>query len=268
MKYLVVADLHYSLPKYDWVLSVADRFDAVIIAGDHLDIASTVDWRAQTVVIRKYLDLIAQKSRLITCSGNHDLDSRDASGEKVARWVRDFSRRGIPSDDASFVMDDVLFTICPWWDGPKARERVGALLAADALKPKTRWFWLHHAPPDKSPTSWTGQRYFGDAELVEWIEQYAPDIVFSGHVHQSPFARDGSWVDRINTTWVFNAGHTYGAPPPHIILDTRNNEAVWFSDAGVQSVKLDRPLERPIAPLAALPEWLTYRDQAGDRTPA
>ncbi|MCX5494767.1 metallophosphoesterase [Kaistia dalseonensis] len=268
MKCLIVADLHYSLAQYDWVLSMAERFDAVIIAGDHLDISSAVDWRAQTIVIRKYLDLIAARTRLITCSGNHDLDSRDASGEKVARWVRDFSRQGIPSDDTSFVMEDVLFTICPWWDGPNARARVAAQLAADALKPKTRWFWLHHAPPDKSPTSWTGQRYFGDVELAEWIAQYSPDIVFSGHVHQSPFARDGSWVDRINTTWVFNAGHTFGAPPPHIVLDTVNNEAVWLSAAGVQAVRLDQPLERPVPQLTTLPAWLTSPDRVGDQSPA
>ena len=87
MRCLVVADLHYALPQYDWVLSVAARFDVVVIAGDHLDIASPVAGRAQTVVVRKYLDMLRQQTRLITCSGNHDLDSRDTDGEKVARWI-------------------------------------------------------------------------------------------------------------------------------------------------------------------------------------
>ncbi len=77
MRCLVVADLHYALPQYDWVIQVASRFDVVIIAGDHLDLGSLVDWRAQTVVVRKYIELLRAKTRLITCSGNHDLDSRD-----------------------------------------------------------------------------------------------------------------------------------------------------------------------------------------------
>lgn len=268
MRCLIVADLHYSLAQYDWLVDVAGYFDLVVIAGDHLDLASQVDWRAQTVVVRKYIDRIRAKTRLITCSGNHDLDSRDGNGEKVARWIRDFRHRDVPADDESVQIEDTLFTICPWWDGPLTRERVGAQIAADALKPKSRWIWVYHAPPDNSPTSWTGQRYYGDTALTEWIEQYRPDIVFSGHVHQSPFAKGGSWVDKIGSTIIFNAGHSYGAPPAHIILDTEIGEAVWLSQAGVQSFRLDQPLERPLPYLTSLPEWLTSRDRAGDRIPA
>jgi len=53
MRLLVVADLHYSLPQYDWVTSVASDFDVVIIAGDHLDLSSAVDASAQIFVIGK-----------------------------------------------------------------------------------------------------------------------------------------------------------------------------------------------------------------------
>jgi Icc-related predicted phosphoesterase len=138
---------------------------------------------------------------------------------------------------------------------------IGAQLAAAATKRPERWIWLHHAPPAKSPTSWGGDRYFGDVELREWIEQYRPDIVLSGHVHQSPFVEDGSWVDRIGPTWVFNAGQQFGAPPTHIVLDTDEGEALWFSAAGAQFVRLDVPLERPVPQLKALPDWFTASDR-------
>ncbi|MBX9746545.1 MAG: metallophosphoesterase, partial [Hyphomonadaceae bacterium] len=59
MRCLVVADLHYSLPQFDWLLSVAPQFDVVIFAGDALDIGSSVDFRAQIMVVRKYLSLMA-----------------------------------------------------------------------------------------------------------------------------------------------------------------------------------------------------------------
>jgi Icc-related predicted phosphoesterase len=266
MRCLVVADLHYALPQFDWVTEVAGRFDVVVIAGDLLDLSSIVDWRAQTVVVRKYIDLLQAKTQLISCSGNHDLDSRDASGEKVAQWIADFGLRGVPSDGQSLSFEDTLFSICPWWDGPLARERLAEQLAADALKRPARWIWVHHAPPDKSPTSWTGSRHCGDTALSEWIETYAPDVVLSGHVHQSPFAKGGSWADKIGSTWVFNAGHQYGAPPAHIILDTDEDEAVWISAAGIQSVRLGQPLERPLAPLHALPAWITAADRARYRS--
>lgn len=268
MRCLVVADLHYSLPQFDWVVQVAGRFDVVIIAGDLLDLGSLVDWRAQTVVVGKYLELLHGKTKLITCSGNHDLDSRDQYGEKVAKWINDLTGNGVPSDGSSFTCGDTLITICPWWDGPLTRDRVAAQLAADALKRTACWFWVHHAPPDNSPTSWDGHRSLGDAPLAEWIAEFTPDIVFSGHVHQSPFAKGGSWVDRIGGTWVFNAGHQFGAPPSHVVIDTEAKEAIWLSAAGVQAVRLDQPLERPVRSLSALPDWLTAPDAAGDPIPA
>ena len=260
MRLLLVADLHYSLPQFDWVLHVADGFDVVVMAGDHLDLASLVDGRAQSVVVRKYFSRLRAKTRLVICSGNHDLDAKNAAGEKIAKWLGGSRREGVSSDGQSFVLDEMLFTVCPWWDGPIVRADIGAQLAEAASSRPKRWIWIHHAPPAKSPTSWGGDRYFGDVELREWIEQYRPDIVLSGHVHQSPFVKDGSWVDRIGPTWVFNAGQQFGAPPAHVIIDTDEGEALWFSSAGNQFVRLDAPLERPVPRLEALPHWL----KAGD----
>jgi hypothetical protein len=56
----------------------------VVMAGDHLDIGSLVDGRAQSVVVRKYFSRLRARTRLLICSGNHDLDSRNEAGEKVA----------------------------------------------------------------------------------------------------------------------------------------------------------------------------------------
>ncbi len=144
---------------------------------------------------------------------------------------------------------------------PSSRPASPRQLAEAATKRGKRWIWIHHAPPAKSPTSWGGDRYFGDVELLEWIEQYRPDMVLSGHVHQSPFVKDGSWVDRIGPTWVFNTGQQFGAPPAHIIIDTDADEALWFSSAGNQFVRLGAPLERPVPKLQALPDWLKAADR-------
>ena len=81
MRCLFVADLHYSLPQFDWLLRVAGRHDLVVLAGDALDVGSLVDYRAQRLVVRKYLQRIAASTRLIVCSGNHDLDAAYETGE-------------------------------------------------------------------------------------------------------------------------------------------------------------------------------------------
>jgi Icc-related predicted phosphoesterase len=267
MRLLVVADIHYSLPQYDWVVAVAGDFDLVVLAGDHLDLSSMVDGRAQRVVVRKYFDRLAELVPLVVCSGNHDLDAV-AGDEKVARWLGGSLGERIYRDGDTFVLDGTLFTVCPWWDGPAARAAIASQIERDAACRDGRWIWIHHAPPDASPISWGGQRSYGDAALGAWIAQYAPDIVLSGHVHQSPFVRDGSWVDRIGGSWVFNAGHQYGAPPAYIVLDTDAGEALWFSAAGSQFVRLGEALTRPVERLAAAPAWLTAADRRRVRVPA
>jgi hypothetical protein len=138
MKCPITADLHYALKQYDRLLRVAPGFDVVIIAGDHLDIGSHVDGRAQTVVVLKYLERLKTMTRLFACSGNHDLDSHNADGERVAKWFANIRALGIAADGDSFQVGDVLFTICPWWDGPLTRAAGGLAGELDQRTPLRR----------------------------------------------------------------------------------------------------------------------------------
>ena len=264
MRCLVVADLHYSLPQFDWLVAAAPQFDLVIFAGDALDIGSIVDFRAQIVVVQKYLAMLAATTRVVVCSGNHDLDTRNAEGEKVPQWLEALRDHNIICDGESFAIGDTLFTVCPWWDGPIVKQRIVEQLEADATKAASKRIWIHHAPPANSPVSWGGKRFFGDPDLVAWIEQYQPDLVISGHVHQSPFVRDGSWFDRLGTTWAFNVGHQFGRPPAHMVLDLASNEAFWMSAAGAERLDLAAPLQRPAPPITAAPDWLISLDRIAD----
>ena len=141
---------------------------------------------------------------------------------------------GGPDDDMLWggLGQDTLVTIFPWWDGEVTRREVSAQFEQASRFASGKWIWIYHAPPDKSPTSWTGKRFIGDTELNTWIRQYQPDLVFAGHIHQSPYKPGGSWVDRIGKTWVFNAGAYMGNTPPHIVLDLDAMKAEWRSLAG------------------------------------
>jgi Icc-related predicted phosphoesterase len=268
MKFLLVSDLHYALKQFDWAAAVASGFDVIVLAGDHLDIASPLDGSVQILVILKYLKLMSGRARVIVCSGNHDLDFRDGNGEKVARWMERVRQLGIATDGDSIALGDTLVTICPWWDGASVKQAVLNQIERDAARAKEKWVWIYHAPPLGSPTSWDGHRFYGDAELKVWIETYKPDIVFTGHIHQAPFRKGGSWVDRIGPTWVFNCGQQIGPTPTHIAVDTDAREAAWFSLAGAELIKLDLPLQRPLLPLTAPPAWLASASRDPGRSPA
>jgi Icc-related predicted phosphoesterase len=238
VRILHVSDLHYSLPQLDWVVNVAPSFDLVVVAGDSLNIASAVALEAQSVVVLRYLSMLQAAGKVIVSSGNHDLTGPDGEGEQTALWLSDARSAGIPTDGDSLFLDGTSITICPWWDGPAGRDRVAAQLAVDATRRHSRWIWIYHWPPLGSPTCWTGSRDYGDADLVHWIDEFRPEIVLTGHVHQSPFKPEGSWVDRINGTWVFNAGHQIGPVPAHIVLDLDRGHALWESLMGSEEVRL------------------------------
>jgi hypothetical protein len=123
---------------------------------------------------------------------------------------------------------------------------------------------VHHAPPANSPTSWGGKRFFGDVDLVQWIEKYHPSMVISGHVHQSPFIPDGSWFDQLGDTWTFNTGLQPGRPPVCIVLDIDDGTAFWISAGNEQWIDLKAPLQRPAAPVSSPPPWLISLGQIAD----
>jgi Icc-related predicted phosphoesterase len=114
---------------------------------------------------------------------------------------------------------------------------------------------VYHAPPAGSTTAWGGTRSYGDDALTGWIERYRPTAVLSGHVHHAPFVPDGSWVDRVGDSWVFNMGQQIGPAPAHIVIDTEAGEAFWFSLEGNARLEMADGSATP-GPIGALPDWL------------
>jgi Icc-related predicted phosphoesterase len=232
MRILFVADLHYTLKQFDWLMAQADTHDVVVIGGDLLDRASVLDSQVQSVVVEKYLRRIAERKPLIVSSGNHDGDRRSAADESVAGWLQEIRQGRLHVDGDSVLIEGTLFTVCPWWDGPVSRAALEEQLARDAALPHERWVWIHHAPPDQSPVSWAGRKFGGDEFLGGWIQKHRPDFVLSGHIHNAPFLDRGSWVDQVGETWVFNPGRQIGAVPTCISLDLVEQSVEWTSFQG------------------------------------
>lgn len=232
MRLLFVSDLHYSLPQFDWLLANAHRYDVAVIGGDLLNLASPLDPDVQIAIVEKYFGLLRQKAPLVVSSGNHDGDSRNAADESVAGWLRAARADRLHVDGDGLNVGDARVTVCPWWDGDVSRAEIEAQLERERMEVRGRWIWIHHAPPEGSRTCWSGRKFIGDPHLRAWIERFQPDMVFSGHIHNSPFYEEGSWIDRIGRTWVFNPGRQIGPQPASITLDLEAMTAEWNSDEG------------------------------------
>ena len=220
MQLLLTSDLHYNLRHLDWVLSVAEQFDVVVVAGDHLDISSPVAVGSQSIVVLRYLARLAERTTVIASSGNHDLTTRNEHGEKTAAWLVEGRLVGALVDGDSFDRDGVRITVCPWWDGPSSRREVDAQLHEQARDRSPWWIWVYHPPPSGSPTALGSRREYGDQDLRSWITDLRPDVVLTGHVHEAPFVSGGSWFEHLGNTWTFNAGRLgIGAVPNHVELD-------------------------------------------------
>lgn len=237
MRLLLLSDLHYSLRQFDWVLARAADFDAVVLAGDLLSIAAPVSVEAQIVAIGATLRKLAASTTVIACSGNHDLNTHSAAGEKTADWLTAAGIGGLIGDGSSVRLGEDLITVLPWWDGPAARADCEALLDSVDRTGARRWIWVYHSPPE-SLLSWTGSRHYGDATATEWIARRQPYAVLCGHIHQAPFAPDGSWVDRVGSTLVFNPGKQTGSTPTWVEIDLAAQRAAWHSMTGIEEREL------------------------------
>jgi Icc-related predicted phosphoesterase len=229
------------LKQFDWLLRTVEGYDLLIIAGDLLDMGGFAGIDAQIVVVLKYMSRLQDQIPLLVCSGNHDCDDKNPAGEFIATWLRKAQGEQVWVDGQSAPLDGDLYTVFPWWDGPSSRQDVEQQLEQERAlaRVRKRWLWLYHAPPDESPLSWTGSRNYGDAFLRGYIEHHKPDFVFGGHIHNAPFAKGGSWIDRIGDTWLFNPGQQIGDFPAYIAIDLDAMHARWVS--------FDRSDERNLA---------------------
>ena len=237
MRILLTSDLHYKLRQYDWLIGAAAAFDAVVIAGDHIDAMSPVPAQVQIAALSASIGAVARQRPLLVCSGNHDLNGWNTAGEKTADWFNGMRSDIVVVDGDTTRIGDTLFTVCPWWDGPHARAGVERMLESAAALRTGRWIWVYHAPPE-GLLSWTGKRHYGDPVLAALVKRHQPTAVLCGHIHEAPFKTNGSWIDRIDDTWLFNAGRQIGDIPARVEIDFAAGTARWVSLAGIDEKAL------------------------------
>ena len=242
---LATSDLHGVTGVRLDVLAREHGCAALLIAGDFLNLTGRGTPGEQARAVTAWLQDLAARIPVVACSGNHD-----ATGTHGADWLREVAGNCQPAgrlttDGGHAVLDGLVVSAVPYWHLPGGfphrdwlRDRVrrvwveGSLLAAERKLP---WAVLHHEPPDGLAVAANGGFALRERGAPpqgwcrHWIELYRPDYVFSGHLHEAPLARGGSWAARVpeTGTWCFNAGRI-GRESGMVILDTAGRVARWY----------------------------------------
>ncbi len=234
MRLLLAADIHDNLRQMAWLEAEAGHYDAVVLAGDLLDIAGHRPLEAQRRTMQEALRLIGARAPVLVASGNHDVDD---DGEIA--WLRAVAGPRIFVDGSTVAWNGVAVTLWPWRDEGAALPRG----ARHAMPGVTR-IWVHHAPPAGSRVDCcaAGKPPAGSVALAERIRRHAPTMVVSGHIHDAPFRPHGSWWDQIGDTLCLNPGRQHGPEPSCIVVDLAAGELEWIS----ASVRETRPLATPV----------------------
>jgi hypothetical protein len=188
MRVLLTSDLHYKLRQYDWLLGAAPRFDVVVVAGDHVDAFSPVPGEVQIAALSASLKALAQRCRLLVCSGNHDLNARSADGEKIADWLAPVRDAGSGRGD-NVAVDFCSRSAC----GTAPTRAVERMLGRGAER-TGRWAGVPRAAGGRAEL----ERQAPLGAGCRAIARYSPTAVFCGHIHKRHSNRAA--VGRSSTT--------------------------------------------------------------------
>lgn len=259
MRVIITADLHSRRDWLDWLL--LQRADLTIVAGDLLDGFHTDGLLPQMLELRRWCSQFP--GHLAVCSGNHDHNnmairkprvgivggiSKDARPEAFSQlltehWMDCLENDRVVTDRRTNVVmtpgGRLVVTAIPYdFDGGEDHDDLwqeGSRLQREEQIP---WMVLHHEPPAEVKV---GGR-MGNRDLYYKIQEYWPDFVLSGHLHNQPYV--GSFADKLERTWCFNPGHPEKHQamksniPNHIILDLATQTATWHASPLVGQLRI------------------------------
>ena len=262
MRLLLVADLHYSLPQFDWVLDIASDFDVVVMAGDHLDLASLVDGRAQSIVVRKYFDRLRAKTKLVgllrQSRSRYQEPARREDRQMAVRTAARGSagRRGVLAPRRH--VDHGLPMV-------GRSNRQGRHRQHSWPKPRRSAASAGSGSITRRPPS---RRRVGAATDISATWNFSNGSSNTGPTWSSPAMCISRPSSRTALGSIASGRPGCSTPGSNSVRRRRISSSTPMPTrrcgslrAGNQFVRLGAPLERPVPKLQALPDWLKAEDR-------
>jgi Icc-related predicted phosphoesterase len=214
MDILLTADLHSKLTWFGWLESQAEKYELIGIAGDLLDLFSSVDPKTQSIAATAFLRRLSGKTKVAVCSGNHDsIDYLANTRAAAPLWLSEL--RGIKNlitdGQTECVKNSLVVTTLPHIDAIDPLRVLLLESSTIAREKQIPWLVLNHIPPAMKATD------AEEAKAVMLIKEFQPSYWFSGHVHNILYD-GGTWKSQLGKTTLLNAGQRLDAKIPNYII--------------------------------------------------
>ena len=153
-------------------------------------------------------------------------------------WLNKAHTDGVYVDGDSVLIDDVLFTICPWWDGPHGRAMLGERLAIDAEQAQET---LDLGLPRAADRFAAGVRRPPRIRRrgARGVDPPLPARPDPRRPHPPGPVRGRRGLGAaIDQTWIFNPGQQPGPVPTYVVVDLEQDTAVWVSATDIEEIAL------------------------------
>jgi hypothetical protein len=231
MRALLVADLKGNAERLRWLEAQASQFDLVAIAGNFLDVFSSIPLKSQVAHAKSFLQTLRQKTCVAFCSGNHDTIDEITSSPRgpVPTWIAqlDFEPKLVADGQTRIVKTRLLVTTLSFIATVDQKRRSLESGATAQEKCGLPWLVLHHIPLHSD------QIMAYDATVSEQlVRDFRPTIWFTGSSQDSTESRGVKWVEQIDETSVIHTGHPIERDYlSHIILDLEKGRLSRFTSA-------------------------------------
>ncbi len=224
MKILAVADIHGDLKKlYTLIENLEEKPDAIIVAGD------LTPFGPKTLVtkIKSALDKTAPYVFMIP--GNED--PKDVR-EEMKKLKIDMHNKSKKIKDTTLIG----FEGAQWLESGNQVFINYAPVHEILKKTKGKTILVTHVPPfdTKADILWTGS-HVGSPFLRSLVEDYQPDMVICGHIHES------RCIDTVGKTKIVNTGALTDGYAAWI--DTENFDVSFFK---IKKKKIEKFIEKEI----------------------
>ena len=209
MKILAVADIHGDLKKlYTLIENLDEKPDAIIVAGDLTPFGPS-DF---VIKIKSALDKVSPYVFMIP--GNED--PKDVRKE-MKKLNLDMHNKSKKIKDTTLIG----FEGARWLESDNQLFIKYAPVHEILKRTKGKTILVSHVPPfdTKADILWTGS-HVGSPFLRSLVEDYQPDMVICGHIHES------RCVDFVGKTKIVNTGAIVDGYAAWI--DTKNFEVSFF----------------------------------------